>query len=87
MEHANAILINRYQIKAWRGEKLRKDERRMLITKRNEANQDTYLLACANILLNNKEETEIAIDSMTSGEQSKFKELPIYKLYLKLFDE
>lgn len=87
LEHANAILINRYQIKAWRGEKLRKDERRMLITKRNEANQDTYLLACANILLNNKEETEIAIDSMTSGEQSKFKELPIYKLYLKLFDE
>ncbi|WP_433752282.1 hypothetical protein [Paenibacillus amylolyticus] len=88
LENNDAILINRYQIKIWKGEELSKEERVNLIYKKRDAlvRGDHNLYACTCILLNNPDEAKMAIEALTSEEQVTFKEWPIYKLLLKLDD-
>ncbi|MCM3173236.1 hypothetical protein [Paenibacillus sp. MER 99-2] len=89
VEKMESMIVNKLQIKAWKGEELTKEERRLLMGMRRDAivNGKHTLCACVSILLKDKDEVSMSIDALTSEEQTILKEWPIYKLHLKELGE
>lgn len=89
VEKMESMIVNRFQIKAWKGEELNQEELRLLMRMRRDAivNGNHTLCACVSILLKDKEEVSMSIDALTPEEQTTLKEWPIYKLHLKLLGD
>lgn len=85
MESDDVMLINKYQIKKWKGDKLSDREKETLMKMRlRSIKNDNYPITIGiNILLENYFEIQFLFEQLTPEEQSMFKEYPIYKLMEK----
>lgn len=78
----DVILINRYQIKKWMGEKLSEKEKVKLMEMRfRSIKDDNYQMTIGiNILLENYAENNFLFEKLTPEERTLFEKYPIYKL-------